>query len=200
MGTALVRRARKHVTVLAVMAGLLGSGAMVWQGSQAAFTATTANAGNSWSSGQVVLGDDDSNAALFATLTGLKPGAGATGTGTKCIKVTYTGNLATTVKLYTTAASYAGTLGTYLDMVIDEGSTVGDFSTCTGFVVSNNIYTGTLANFASTKTSHANGVGTWGPSVNPTVMVYRFKWTLQDTDSAQNKTAGIGFTFEAQST
>ena len=36
---------------------------MVWQGSQAAFTASTRNAGSSWSTGNVTLTDDDLGAA-----------------------------------------------------------------------------------------------------------------------------------------
>ena len=44
---------------------ILIAGGMVWQGSQAAFTASTRNAGNSWSTGNVTLTDDDLGAAAF---------------------------------------------------------------------------------------------------------------------------------------
>jgi hypothetical protein len=42
----------------AVVVGLMGSGALVWQASSAAFTASTENDSNTWSSGKVVLTDN----------------------------------------------------------------------------------------------------------------------------------------------
>ena len=66
--------ARLIVAVLAVPLGLLGSGALVWQASYAAFTAQTTSPGNSWSTGSVALTDDDAGAAMFSR-TGLAPGS-----------------------------------------------------------------------------------------------------------------------------
>ena len=176
------------------------SGLLVWQSSYAAFSTTTVNPSNSFASGSVVLSDDDSSTAMF-TATLLKPGS----TGTKCIVVTSTGTLASTVELYATGYSTTNALGTYLNMVIDEGSG-GTFASsgptsCTGFVSSANIFTGTLASFGTTKTNFATGVGIWAPagSGSPT-RSYRITYTLDAAtpNSAQSGTAAVGFTWEAQ--
>jgi hypothetical protein len=181
-------------------ASVLLSGLVVWQSSYAAFSSTTVNPSNSFGSGSVVLADDDSGTAMF-TPTLLKP----LDTGTKCIVVTSTGTLASTVELYATAYSTTNAMASWLDMVIDEG-TGGTFASsgptsCTGFVLGANIYTGTLATFGTTKTSFATGVGTWAPagSGSPT-KVYRIRYTLNTAtpNTVQSGTAALGFTWEAQ--
>src|SRR4051794_4529260 len=77
---------KQFIAGAAVPAAVLASGALVWQSSYSAFSATTSNPTNNWTAGTVALADDDSNTALF-TATNLKPGS----TGTKCIAVTSTG-------------------------------------------------------------------------------------------------------------
>ena len=78
----------------AVPAALLLSGAMVFQSSQAAFTASTSNGPESWSAGTVALTDDDATSVIVSA-TNLRPGS----TVTKCINITYSGSLATQVRL-----------------------------------------------------------------------------------------------------
>jgi hypothetical protein len=65
-----------------------------------------------------------------------------------------------------------------------------------------NIFTGnTLANFASTKNSFANGVGTWAPTGSGQTKTYRVIFTVQNNNSANGLTATtIKFTWEAQNT
>ncbi len=178
--------------LLVILVAIVGTGALIWTSSNAAFTATTSNGTNSWASGQVSLTDDDSNTAMF-TATGLKPGS----TGSNCITVTYTGNLAASIKLY--ATTYIGTLGSYLSLTIDQGSG-GSFGNCGSFSVGSNLYTGTLAGFAGAKVDWASGVGSFTPSSNGATAVYRFTYTLQDNNLAQNLIATCGFTWEAQNT
>jgi hypothetical protein len=178
--------------LLVILVAILGTGALIWNSSNAAFSGTTSNATNSWATGQVSLTDDDSNTAMFS-VTGLKPGS----TGSNCITVTYTGSVASAVKLY--ATGYTGTLGTYLTLSVDQG-TGGSFGSCAGFTAGSNIYTGTLAGFAGSKVDFASGVGSFAPSSNPTSAVYRFTYTLQDNNSAQSLTSTCGFTWEAQNT
>ena len=114
--TEITRTGRSAKMIAAAVAvGLMGSGALVWQASSAAFTASTDNDSNSWSSGKVVLTDNDSTVALF-NASGLVP----LNTGTNCIEVTYDGNVASTVKLY--AQNPTGSLGTYIDFDIELGS------------------------------------------------------------------------------
>ena len=61
---------------------------LVLSASRAAFTATTANSGNSVAAGTVSLVDNDVGAAMFA-LTDLSPGANFD----RCIEVEYTGSI-----------------------------------------------------------------------------------------------------------
>ena len=86
------RRRRPWVALLAIV-GVIGSSAMVWQASNAAFTATTNDGVNSFAAGTVALSDNDLGTALFSA-TNLKPGS----TGQACIRVTYSGTLAAGVR------------------------------------------------------------------------------------------------------
>ena len=179
----------------AVVAGLLGSGAFVWQGTNAAFTSTTSNGANNWTAGAVTIGDDDSGTALF-NVSGLVPGD----TGNKCIKVTYTGNVTSAVKLYVSASS--GSLADYVDLVVEEGSgggNVGDFSSCSTFSGST-IYSGTLANMATTKNNFSNGVGTFAPTASGQFKVYKFTYTLNAStpNGQQSQSASATFQWESQ--
>lgn len=186
------RRQRPGIAVLIPLA-LLASSAVVYQASNAAFTATTANPANSWASGTVALTDNDSGAALF-TASGLKPGS----TGTKCMVVTYSGTLAAAVKLYATSYTDNG-LAQYLTFSVDEGT--GSAADCSDFGAGSNLYTGTLDGFSTTKTGYANGVSSWAPAGSSgATKTYRFSWTLQDNDGAQGKTSAATFTWEAQNT
>lgn len=189
--------ARKLVLSVVVLAAAL---AVVGIGTYSAFSATTANSGNNISSGTVVLGDNDSGVAMY-TATNQKPGDSFS----QCIKVNYTGSLASTVKLYTT--STLGTLAQYVDLQVRTGSGSPTFPGCTGFTPDGaDLYSGTLANFGSTYTGWSNGLLDAGPGaasswVNGDTVVYRFTLTLQASapDTAQGLSVGShAFTWEAR--
>jgi hypothetical protein len=195
MGARDERRGRRGLRgVVIVVVGVVGSAALIWTSTQAAFSGTTGNAGNAWSSGVVSLSDDDTGTALFS-VTGMKPGS----TGTKCLEVTYTGDIASSVKLYTTGSSYTGTLGPYVNFTVQLGSG-GTYADCTGFSTEATLHSTTLSAFATGYTSFGTGVGSWTPSSSGQKKTFKFTYTLQDDNNAQNKSAGIGFTWEAQST
>lgn len=190
-------RTAKLVAWLAIPAALLLSGAVVATGSYSAFSATTVNPSSNWTTGTVVLADDDSNAALF-NVTGLKPGS----TGSNCITVTSTGTLASAVKLYATSAA-TGTLAPYVSLKIEQGTsaTATTFGTCTGFTGGTTIYNGTASAFNGTASSFANGIGSWSPTgTGSENRVYKFTYTVDSglTNTYQNATAALGFTWEAQ--
>ena len=129
--------------ILLTTAVLGATGAVAGFGVFAAFTATTTNTGNSIASGTVTIGDNDSGVALYA-LTNQGPGASTQ----RCIRVTYTGSLASTVKLYKPTAV---TNGTAFNVVVERGSGLsGAYPSCTGFVAAGTLYTGTLGSFPST--------------------------------------------------
>jgi hypothetical protein len=185
---------KKLVAGAAVPLAVLASGALVWQSSYSAFSATTSNPTNNWSAGSVALADDDSNTAMF-NATNLKPGA----TGSKCIVVTSSGTLASSVKLYATSYSTTKSLADSLNLKVEEG-TGGSFSNCTGFSAGSTVYDGTASAFGTGKTDFSTGVGTWSPSGGNATKTYKVTYTLSANtpDSAQGGTAAVGFTWESQ--
>jgi hypothetical protein len=190
---------RSRWTILvAVLAGVLASAGVVWEASYSAFSATATNPTSNWSSGTVALSDDDTNTALF-TAANLKPGA----TGTKCIAVTSTGSLPSTVKLYGTSAATTNALSSYLNLTITQG-TGGTFGSCTGYTplaTGSSVFAGTLAGFAGTSTGFASGLGSWTPTgTGSETRVFQLTYTIDSAvpNSAQGGTAALGFTWEAQ--
>ena len=184
------------VVLAGLVVGVLGSGTLVWQGTNAAFTASTSNGANAWSSGTVALSDDDTSAALFSAGP-VVPGD----TGTRCIAVTYGGDIAATVRFYATSA--AGSLGQYLDLVVEQGAgagNVGGAGSCAGFS-GTSIWSGTLDALASTATDFATGLGTWAPTGAGQTTVYRITWTVAPSagDALQGTAATASFVWEAQS-
>jgi predicted ribosomally synthesized peptide with SipW-like signal peptide len=196
---AAVSRTRGRVlTVLAVVLGILLSGAVVLTASRAAFSDTTSNSNNSFTTGTVDLIDDDSDSAAF-TVTNMVPGQ----TVIRCILVTYQGTIVNTgpVRLYSGGFTDSGTLGSHLNLTVEEGSG-GDFSTCTGFTASATIESATLTQFNIDHTNYTNGAGTWDPSGTPESRTYRITVQLSlsapSVQQGQSITALI-FTWETQS-
>ncbi|HET9518703.1 MAG TPA: hypothetical protein VFO77_13355 [Actinoplanes sp.] len=179
----------RTAVVTAVISGIRASGMLVWGSSSALFSGTTANPTSSWTAGTVSLSDDDSATAMFSVAS-IQPGD----SGSKCITVTYTGNVNANVRLY---ATLGGTgLGTYLDTTVEQG-TGGSFASCTGFS-SETSTTGTLAAFAAARTNYATGFGTWAPTANGQTRTYKIAWSVQSDNGAANKTATLALTWEAQ--
>jgi Camelysin metallo-endopeptidase len=192
-------RTSTKVLLTALCVGALGS--LAAMGVFGAFSSTTTNAGNTITAGTVSIADNDAGAAMYS-LTNAKPGESVS----KCIKVTYTGSLDADVRIYTT--STIGALGQYVELTITPGTqTTPTFPSCTGFTADSGgaLYTGTLANFASTKNSYANGVvdypGTGTKWTANESVVYQVTATLQSSapESAQGATTGAHtFTWEAR--
>ena len=87
----------------------------------AAFTSTTANPANAIASGTVVIADNDAGNVMW-NLTNQLPTSPAV---VRCIRVTYSGTLPATVRLYTTTAASA--LDPYLNVTVEKGTMpVGD--------------------------------------------------------------------------
>ena len=131
-----MRKLRK--TLLTLLA--LGATASVTVlGAFSAFSATTANSGNQIATGTVALQDNDAGSVLY-DVTNAKPGDSVE----KCIQVTYTGSLASDVRLYT--PDTLGALAQYVDLQITPGTQASaTFPDCTGFTASGApLFTGTL--------------------------------------------------------
>ncbi len=163
----------------------------------AAFTATTDNTGNSIASGTVTITDNDASTALYA-LTNLGPGS----TTQRCIRVSYTGSLPSTVKLY---RSNTVTNGTAFDLQIERGSGLNPgtnpFPSCVGFTSAATVFTGALGTFPTTYAAGPDARGAaWAQ--NDTVD-YRFTISVVD-DPTPNAHAAVvssaahSFTWEAR--
>jgi hypothetical protein len=186
-------RTTRRAGYAALPLAVLLSGVVVATTSYAAFSDTTENAGNAWSSGKVAIGDDDKGDALF-DIPGLVPGD----TGDGCITVTADTNVPSAVKLYTKETQDDRRLGSYLGMKIEHGTVSGD---CDTFVPDGQPdFDGTLAELAA-KASFADGLGGWtttgGSSEDVT---YRISYELAPTapNDVQDAAASTTFVWEAQ--
>jgi hypothetical protein len=186
------------VALAVVPIAVLGSGALIYQASNAAFTATTQSSSNAWAAGDVVLDNSTSGSALFS-VTSIKPGAALAATQFQCVTVDYTGSLASSVKLYLanfsnpTPGANAHNLGSYLRVKIEQSSTTTSDAACTGFTA-----TGTyvnaggaagndLATLAGAATNWTNGLGAWAApagNVTPQHRSYKISYWLPDVAEA----------------
>ena len=192
------RRLAKIVSLVAIPVAVAVSGLVVAQASYSAYSATTVNPTNNWATGTVALSDDDANTAAF-TASNLKPGS----TGTKCLTVTSTGSLASTVKLYATNPASTKNLAANITLTVSQGSG-GSFGSCTGYTplaTGATLYTGTLDAFGTSYTGYANGLGSWAPTgTGNESRTYQISYTVAGNapDTTQGGTASLGLTFEAQ--
>jgi hypothetical protein len=177
----------RTLVVLGVLACIAGAGVF------SAFSSQTDNPGNVITAGTVTLADNDAGSALYA-LTAAKPGDSQT----SCVKVTYTGSLNASVKVYT--PSSIGELGPNVTLKIEPGTQASpSFPSCTGFTPDSGgaLFEGTLSSFASEHNSYATGIadnpGTVATKwVTNDAVVYRVTATLSASapDAAQGKTTG----------
>jgi hypothetical protein len=150
----------------------------------------------------VTITNDSPTTASYSMPTA-KPGD----TASRCIQVTFTGSLPSTVKFYRSALSGNNGLESDVDLVITKGT--GTSSTCSDFAAAGTgsaIYSGTLNSMASTYAGgysvlNRAGSATW-TNVGPNnVVTFKIQATLSaSTPSAdQGKTTGThSFTWEAQ--
>lgn len=195
-------RTRKIVGLSAAPIAVLLAGAMVWQGSMAAFTATTRNAGNAWATGQVKLTDDDNGRAGF-NVQDLVPGQ----TGEKCLVVTSTANVSGEVRAYVENLSDSAGLGDHIMLKVERG-TGGTFDDCTGFTPDPGALPAqSLTTLSEVNNDFASGGAIW--EVNgtpPESKTYRATWEFDTTgmsqsqiDALQGSTVTIDMVWELQS-
>jgi hypothetical protein len=194
-------KARKALLTVLVV-GL--AGILVGFGTFSAFSSTTANTGNNFSAGTVQIADNDGGASVLYNVTNKKP----LDSVTNCIKVTYTGSLDATVKLY---ASAVAAVGSYIDLTVTAGTGNVAFNdpTCANFTpfAGAPLYTGTLKGFADARTDWNSGLPTTPEGATKWItndaVVYKFVLTLQDNNSANGgatalSTGAHSFTWEAR--
>jgi hypothetical protein len=211
-------RARRTVLPVAVPVGLVMSLAVTWGSTHAAFSASTGNAGNSWQTGSVVLGDSASGSALFtsASDSALKPGS----TRSRCIRLDYTGDLAADIRMYVgTPAGGATTLDPYLVMSVERGTDVTATTTvtadCTGFTPTASptfLYntqqadapladpSRTLSHLKAQHADHSSGLVVGAATAPNTYLTLRITYAVKDDNGAQNTRSSATFTWEARNT
>lgn len=179
-------RTRKVLKTLLVV-GVVGTVAGV--GSFSAFTSQADNDSNRVSAGSVTLTDNDGATAPLYDITNAKPGD----TQTSCIRVSYSGSLPATVKLYTPTT--IGALGPQVNLKIESGTQASpSYPSCTGFSAETTLFDAALSTFA---TSYAGGVtdfpGAGTEWVNTDAVVYRVTATLSASapDASQGATTGL---------
>lgn len=167
---------------------------LVVTSSRAAFVAQTDNSLNQVGTATIALTDNDSGTAMFTNVSGIVPGTDYD----RCITVTYTGTADPLPVLLYASAAPTGTLAPYLNLTVDMGAdTSVPYGTCTGFVSSSTLYTGTLSTFASTYAGYASGLATWDPTTtSPDSRVFRFRLSVQSDPNAQGKTTTFGLAWE----
>ena len=192
-------KTRKTIFTVAVVAL---AAAAVSVAVYAAFSSTTSNPGNSFAAGSVTL-TGNNTASAFYNVTGAKPGDSSTA---KCMKVTYTGSLPSTVKLYRSAFTGGTGLDQYVNVTITKGPG-GSATDCSDFPSTGTsaVYSGTLqalgTSFADPNAlslTNQTGAAAWasGDAVN-----YKVQATLPSgvSSAAQGLTTGThSFTWEAQ--
>ncbi len=197
-------RTQRIVGFSAAPVAILMAGLMVWQRSNAAFTATTRNSGNAWSTGQVALTDDDNGVAGF-TAENLRPGQ----TGERCIVVTSNSTVPGQVRAYmqNLAASAAG-LEKHITFKVERG-TGGTFADCTGFTpVPGGLPSQPLSQLVAINHDYATGGAAWDTSGTlGEATTYRGTWTFDATgmtqaqlDALQGSRTSVDLVWELQST
>lgn len=197
-------RTRKILSLSAAPVAILLAGGLVWQGSQAAFTADTRNAGNSWSTGQVLLTDDDEGRAGF-TVENMVPGD----TGSRCLTVTSNSTVPGQVRAYTeNLAESAQGLEDHIlfEVEIGEG---GSFANCDDFVPEDRPDAPgplPLATLGDVNSDYASGGAAWTTDGTPgESKVYRGSWefntdgmTQQEIDALQGARVSMDMVWELQ--
>ena len=173
-----------------VVVGVVGSVAAV--GVFSAFSSQTDNPGNEVAAGTVTLSDNDSGLAAY-NIQNAKPGD----TDERCIRVSYTGSLDATVKLYTPDS--ISDLGPHVNLQITPGTQVVPAADCTLFVADAGgaIFNDTLSTFQSSHNAYSNGLVDYPGAVatkwvTNDAVVYRVRATLASNapDTAQGDTTG----------
>jgi hypothetical protein len=201
-------RRRRVVRATAPAFGLLAAGLLVWQGSYAAFSATTVDTNNAWASGSLALTNNGGGAVYSASTsatfggTNLKPGS----TGTTCLTVKSIGTSAGTLAMYESSlADSSPSLGAQIQLTITEGVPATDVqSNCTGFPVAGLTTVATNQPLSTFPTTFATATGTTPVATGTVLEAYKVVWNFVTTgtnpgDTAlMGKTVTAGFTWEIQ--
>ena len=167
----------------------------------AAFTATTDNTGNRIESGSVALSDSDAATGKLYDATNQAPGS-SNGPAATCLRVTYSGSLASAVKLYRSAV----TNGSSFRLLVERGSGLsapGSDMNCTGFTAASTAFDATLDTFPTTYAAGIDGkaaAAAWstGDTIDYRFTVYTVDDTTPNAHTSAQTTGAHTFTWEAR--
>jgi len=197
------RRRRRALRAGSPFAALLVAALLIWQGSNAAFSATTDNANDAWSTGSLALTNNGGGTVFSGTTSALftegnlKPGD----TGAKCITVQSGGTLAGTLKMYrgTVSGTNSAALAAVIDVTVDAvavGSATNVQANCSGYTggTSGAVFSGTLNGMPST---YAAASGT-AVAAGTQRVAYRIGWTINSgaSNSVQGSSAQASLIWE----
>jgi len=187
-----IRKLSLTVLIVGLVAGVAAVGAF------SAYSETTSNTGNSFATGSVSISDNDGSSAALYSAAGRKPGDSVV----SCIRVTYTGSLASDVKLY---ASSGITGGSAFNLKVERGvQTTGAFPACGNFASTSTAYDGPLTAFPTSYATGLDGKNPVAPWTTNDVVAYRFTISVNDDGTAGAHTAVVStgshdFTWEFRS-
>ncbi|SDQ72252.1 hypothetical protein [Quadrisphaera sp. DSM 44207] len=153
VGTGKVLASLAAVTMVSV-AGVAGT--------TAALSDTTANEGNRISAATIALTDNDAGTFMYQVDKAQVSDPAVE----RCIRVSYSGSLDSTVKLFMASTLDSG--APYVDLKVEAGTQASSsFPSCTGFTPAAVLYNGTLAGFRTSHGSAATGVAYTPNGANP---------------------------------
>jgi hypothetical protein len=203
-------RRRRLVRAFAPAVGLLAAGLLVWQGSYAAFNATTTDNSNAWATGSLVLQNNGGNGSSYSNATTatfggtlLKPGS----TNSQCVTVQNSGSLSGGLAMYASSISDTTTNGHALSdqitVSVVAAPTATDISAnCASFPATGNV--AVLTNVALSAFPSTYGTATSVATAANSKVAYKVTWTFTSAGSfaadnpLQGKTATANFTWEIQ--
>jgi hypothetical protein len=184
------RKALWSTLIVAVLGGLAAFGAF------SAFSDTTSNDNNQFATGSVSIGDN-ATSPLY-DVQDATPGATSTD---HCIKITYTGSLPASVRLYRSGFTGASTpsLSPFITLDVTKGT--GTQEDCSDFSGSTSVYSGLLSAFATdwnSGLSLTNAAASAAWSQNNAV-TYKFSASVANDPTAEGLATGThSFTWEAR--
>lgn len=187
---------RRRTLALLLTIGVVGS--VAGWGAYSAFTATTTNAGNTITAGTVAISQHAGATTLYSG-SDQSPGSSIV----RCVRVSYTGSLASSVRFYVSSGI---TNGTAFNLQVERGSGLSSpdaTMNCTGFSSSSTPYDGNLGGFATTYAGGVDGkAGGAAWSQNDSVD-YRFTISVNDDPTPNAHTSALSsgahtFTWEAR--
>jgi len=199
----------RALRAVAPVAGLLAAGLLVYQGSYAAFNATTSNTADSWATGTLALENNGGNGSTYAaSTTGIfaQTGVKIGDSGTKCLTVSSTGSMPGSLRLFrgTISGTNNSALAPQIKVTVEAVPVSTDISAdCTNYPTSGitTLHSAVGLNSLPTTYAGASGVSLSGGAEK---VAYRFSWTLQTLGSPtldnplQGSTAQADLTFEVQ--